>query len=86
MVSASNPPTTARRECCLDSAALLLRSTAELLSLSTVDVVFLGATAQDPPQEAGEKLAGVSHSSCDEANNTRLVWATAPFLKRAPHA
>ena len=36
-----NPPTTARRECCLDSAALLLCSAAQLLSLSTVDDVVL---------------------------------------------
>ena len=47
----ANPPTTARRECCLCSAALLLCSAALLLNLSTVDVVvLLGATAQKPPE------------------------------------
>ena len=54
--STANPPTTARRECCSYSAALLLRSAAQLLSLSTVDVVFLGATAQEPPEHGTAHL------------------------------
>ena len=49
-----NPTTTARRECCLCSAALLLCSAALLPKLSTIDVVvFLGATTQEPPEPAG---------------------------------
>ena len=50
--SVLNPPTTARRECCLCSAPLLLSSAAQLLSLSTVDViVLLGAKDPDPADD-----------------------------------
>ena len=59
-----NPPTTARRECCLCSAALLLCSAAQLLSLSTVDaVVLLGATAQKPPEQGHAPAAPGFHLS-----------------------
>ena len=66
--SVLNPPTTARRECCLYSAALLLRSAAQLLSSSTVDVVvFLGATAQEPPEPAGAVTSYASGTSPETA-------------------
>ena len=72
-----NPPTTARRECCLCSTPLLLNSAAQLLSISTVDVVFLGAKDPDPTDDhhvshsatlilRPEPPFGVGHSTISE--------------------
>ena len=82
----SNPPTTARRECCLYSAALLLRSAAQLLSLSTVNVVVsLGATAQDPPRKRHVYLFYVFYRFISGHQNLPLVWTTAPLSQTHAH-
>ena len=66
------------------SAAPLSCSAAQPLSCID-DVVFLGATAQEPPEQGPARLSRLSYLLSPEPKNIRLACTTAPLLKKAPH-
>ena len=76
-----HPPPTARRACCLCSAPLLLSSAAQLLSLSTVDVIVVLLGAKDPDPADDHHPAHPTHRGRWNLQGKRITLGRLPLYR-----